>query len=286
MGERLQRNFRAIFPPREARRAKSSIGRDAVRAFDIVLPVPPRRARRTPGELVSHILKEIAIIAVLGLSISIVVRLFVMQWYVVPSPSMERTLMTDDRIVVWKMSDYDRGDVVVFEDTLGWLPDPAQPTGMQAVLEFVGLAPSSAEQYLVKRIIGLPGDKVECCTASGQIIVNGSPLDETSYLYRSSDAFPAVPSRRSFSLVVPEGRMFVLGDNRDNSADSLYHLCVNGAVDVEAGFPSLETVQGPVWAIGLPFNRATRFHTPQTYAAVPAPAEPAPQVGTATITCS
>lgn len=223
--------------------------------------------------------RELAIIIVVALIISALIRSFLMQLYVIPSASMENTLQIGDRGAVIKAADFHRGDVVVFKDPGNWLGNETSGTSnpVRQVAEFLGVAPSSATDHLVKRVIGMPGDHVACCTAQGQITVNGQPLDEASYLY-SVNGVSVHPSDLSFDVVVPAGHIFVLGDHRNDSRDSRYHLCdavESGEVAGSGGFVPISDVTGPMVGIFMPFNRATRFTIPATFASVPDPA-PAP----------
>jgi len=175
---------------------------------------------------------ETVLIIVIALAISALVRAFLVQAFYVPSASMESTLVPSDRIVASKIttavSGPQRGEIMVFRDPGGWLPDaPASATGWQAglrtALTFIGLLPSDSGHDLVKRVIGLPGDRVACCDSAGRIVLNGVPLEE-SYVNGPTDQV-------RFDITVPEGGMFVMGDNRGNSRDSRYHLEVaNGSV--------------------------------------------------------
>lgn len=181
-------------------------------------------------------LREIVIVVVTALVISAIVRTFLLQAFWVPSGSMEETLTTGDRILVWKPGiDPGQGDVVVFTDPADWLADPipsATPAGVRGAIAsagaFVGLLPSTTGDDLVKRVVGVGGDTIECCSPQGQIIRNGEPLDEP-YIY------PGEPTDQiTFRVEVPEGRLFVMGDHRGDSADSRYHLGENdGTVPVD-----------------------------------------------------
>ena len=112
---------------------------------------------------------------------------------------------------------------MVFKDPGGWLPLISQPdeSGPQRLLRealtFVGLYPQDSGEHLIKRVIGLPGDTVVCCDAQGRVSVNGVPLDE-SYLFPGDE-----PSVKSFSVVVPAGKLWVMGDHRSVSFDSRFH---------------------------------------------------------------
>jgi signal peptidase I len=175
--------------------------------------------------------REIVIVLVCALVLSVVVRTFFVQAFFVPSASMENTLQIDDRILASKIttaiSGVKRGEIIVFKDPGGWLPKTKREVGpVSSALEFIGLLPSSAGDDLVKRAIALGGDRIMCCDANGQIVLNGVALDEP-YIKpgRGTDQV-------AFDLVVPQDSIFVMGDNRGASADSRYHLQQN-----EGGVP-------------------------------------------------
>lgn len=232
----------------------------------------PSLARRLAGGV-----REFVIIVVVALVVATLLKTFVAQMFVIPSESMEKTLEINDRVVAIKMVHYERGDIIVFEDDLGWLPPATPPSTMQKALEFVGVLPAGGNQYLVKRLIGLPGDHVTCCSKSGRVSVNGVALDESSYLYPNADGTTVKPSETAFDVIVPAGRVFVLGDHRNRSADSRYHLCDTSAgTKGLAAFPTIASIQGPVRATAFPFDRARTFSIPATFAAVPAATAPPP----------
>jgi signal peptidase I len=208
----------------------------------------PEAESRGSGFL--HALREIAIVVVTALVISALVRTFLLQAFWVPSGSMEQTLMRGDRILVWKPGgEPGHGDVIVFKDPADWLADPVPVGGIRGALgqaaAFVGILPSTTGDDLVKRVIGVGGDTIECCSPEGQIIRNGEPLDEP-YL------FPGEPTDQvTFRVEVPEGRLFVMGDHRGDSADSRYHLEEDdGTVPVENVVGTAEVIMWPVtrWA--------------------------------------
>lgn len=199
-------------------------------------------------------LREVAIVLGTAIVLSIVVRTFLVQAFYVPSQSMENTLLPSDRILASKittnLSGVHRGQIVVFADPGGWLPArvPAPTSPVRTALEFIGLVPSSKGDDLVKRVIGIAGDRVACCSPDGRIMLNGVPLDEP-YLK------PGVATDQvQFDIVVPEGAVFVMGDNRPESADSRYHLRDNSG-----GVP-VDNVVGNVFVTVWPFDRFA-WHT-------------------------
>ncbi|ANW17839.1 signal peptidase I [Streptomyces clavuligerus] len=207
-----------------------------------------------------------------ALAITLVLKTFLVQAFVIPSGSMEQTIRVDDRVVVDKLTPWfgarpDRGDVVVFKDPGGWLraesgPAPAaDPVGVRQIrqgLTFIGLLPSGGRQDLIKRVIAVGGDTVRCCTADGRVSVNGVSLDEP-YLM-PGDA----PSAVGFEVRVPPGRLFVMGDHRANSADSRFHLG-----EGDRGTVPEERVVGRAFAVAWPLGHWRRLEEPATYAAVP-----------------
>ncbi len=238
--------------------------------------------RERSGSGVSSFLRETTIIVVAALVASTLLRMFLLQVFVIPSRSMEKTLLVGDRVVVQKVVGFERGDVVVFRDDQGWLgtPEEYNPKWWQHVLAFLGLLPDESHGYLIKRVIGMPGDRVKCCDSHGRIEVNGEPLDEAPYLYR--DATNGVvdrPSDYEFEVVVPEGRIFVLGDHRSSSADSRCHMFESDAeMEHGAAFIPVESVTGTALALVAPFHRWRSFPVPSTFEDVPEPTEPAPAV--------
>jgi signal peptidase I len=236
---------------------------------------PVRRDRGRRGEPVRtgplSWLRETAIVLVSALVLSLLVKTFLVQSFWIPSESMHDTLWENDRILVSKLVpgplELHRGDIVVFKDPGGWLPDQAVPsvTGFGRVLNdaltFVGLRPVDAGQHLVKRVIGMPGDHVACTRASGQVTVNGVPLDEP-YLAPGSQ-----PCGMAFSTTVPPGSLWVMGDNRDHSEDSRYHQGPPGG-----GSIPIANVVGVAFVIVWPADHWTALRNPgATFAGVPAP---------------
>ncbi len=162
----------------------------------------------------------LVLIVAVAVVLSCVVKTVFVQAFYIPSPSMERTLQKGDRILVNKLSEDDiqRGDVVVFEDPGHWLEEEEVETIFTLLgkgFVFLGLVPDGRGN-LVKRVIGVPGDSVRCCDARGRVQVNGKSIAEP-YVYPGY-----APSQKMefFDIHVPPGHLWVLGDNRANSADS------------------------------------------------------------------
>ncbi len=241
-------------------------------------PQPTRRerggtARRTAPPRTGPLswLRESAIVLVSALILSLLVKTFLVQAFWIPSPSMNNTLIQDDRILVSKLAPgplhVHRGDIVVFKDPGGWLAD--QPTvpvsgfqhAVNDVLTFVGLRPVDAGQHLVKRVIGTPGDHVVCSGPDAHVTVNGVPLDEP-YLAPGSH-----PCGMTFDITVPPASLWVMGDNRDHSEDSRYHRGNPGGGSIPEA-----NVVGTAFVIVWPVDRWTVLHNPgATFAHVPNP---------------
>lgn len=246
---------------------------------DATPPTPSRRARRKEraarkaaersGGMTA--LRETVIVLLSALAVSFVIKTFLVQAFYIPSESMESTLEVGDRVLVSRLApgplDLHRGDIVVFVDPGGWLDtaETASNPVRDALItagEWVGLLPANTGSHLIKRVIGLPGDHVTCCDAEGRISVNGTPIDEPYVI----DG--AVPSKERFDVVVPEGRLFVLGDNRSNSGDSRFHLG-----DPGGGMVPMDDVVGVAQVRMWPLDRLGLLRNPgETFVEVPDPA--------------
>jgi signal peptidase I len=173
--------------------------------------------------------RELLVVVVAALVLTILIKAFLVQVFSIPSQSMQNTLQPGDRILVnrlvYHLRGIARGDIVVFSGDGSWGPPPP-PSSSDPVVriwdDFTNLVGVSAPGTdYVKRVIGLPGDRVMCCDAQGRVTVNGVPLNESSYLYPGDTSGAGDPE--SYNIVVPPGRLFVLGDHRSDSADSRYH---------------------------------------------------------------
>jgi len=195
-------------------------------------------------------LRETAVVVISALVLSVIVRTFIFQAFYVPSASMENTLLINDRIVVSKISTritgIHRSDVVVFHDPSSWLGTSyTDPYGSKFghFLQFVGIVPANSGKDLVKRVIGVGGDRIQCCDAQGRIMRNGVGIDEP-YIRAGS-----VTNQIDFDVLVPNGYVFVMGDNRGNSEDSRFHL------DLNHGMVPLKDVVGRVSVRVWPLKR-------------------------------
>jgi len=217
----------------------------------------PRTEKKRNGVLT--FLRDLVIIFIAALLVSFLVKTFLIRSFYIPSGSMENTLQINDRVIVNELVPgvvaLKRGDVVVFKDPGGWLtgsevpkvtPDTQPAKAIDWALTQVGLGTGDSDDHLIKRVIGLPGDKVSCCNDLGQMSVNGVPIKEP-YLNLPSGA-PA--SATNFSVTVPKGSIWVMGDNRNDSKDSRY----NGDTPSK-GFVPLSDVTGRAFVISWPSSR-------------------------------
>ena len=235
-------------PPRRSRRARARSGSS------------PRRRRRW----IPH--RSTILVVVIVVALTALFKTFVIQWFEIPSGSMENTLEVGDEVAVtmYDAQDLERGDVVVFTDPDHWL-DVEDPTGLRGVIRdtlvLIHLLPENTGHYLIKRVIGVAGDHI-VADGRGSLTVNGVPVNET-YLKPGRSA-----SEMAFDVVVPEGFIWVMGDNRSNSADSRYHQD-----DAHGGFVPIDDVIGVAKQIVWPLSRWSGLSEGrEAFAAVPDPA--------------
>ena len=205
---------------------------------------------------------ELPILLVFALVLALIIKTFVVQAFFIPSSSMENTLEIGDKVLVNKMV-YDfraihRGDIVVFNGEGSWDPMTSQTAPpltrlWNSIIGLFGTAPG-VHDY-IKRVIGIPGDHVACCNAQGQITVNGVPLREKSYLYPGN-----APSTIRFSVTVPPGRLWVMGDHRNVSYDSRGHQALPGNGTVPEN-----KVVGRAFVIVAPVSRWRVLSIPATF---------------------
>jgi signal peptidase I len=202
------------------------------------------------------LLRELPILVVVALVVSLFIKTFVVQFFYIPSGSMENTLQIKDRVAVNKVpfisKNISRGDVVVFRDPDDWLPEIIDydtnkyVSKAKSALVAVGVLPNPAKQYLVKRVVGVEGDHIVCCTKAGNLTINDVEVTEP-YIYAGNK-----PSEMKFDVTVPKGKLWVMGDHRGASADSRYHQ-----EDINKGFVPISRVTGRVVAVIWPFKNIT-----------------------------
>ncbi|MFI5534265.1 signal peptidase I [Kitasatospora sp. NPDC051853] len=211
--------------------------------------------------------KELPILVGIALILALVIKTFFVQAFSIPSGSMQNTLQIGDRVLVDKLTPWfgaepERGEVVVFHDPGGWLSDePTQQSdnaivrGIQEALSFVGLMPSANEKDLIKRVIAVGGDTVEC-EGTGPVKVNGIALDEP-YIYPGNTPCGDKPFGK---VNVPEGRIWVMGDHRADSLDSRFHQDQPGG-----GTVPVDNVVGRAFVVAWPIGNWATLPVPDTF---------------------
>lgn len=207
--------------------------------------------------------RDLVVIVVAALALTILLKAFVVEVFSIPSGSMENTLLPGDRVlvskIVYRFRDVARGDVVVFSGQGSWGPDAPPPPGnpflrlWDDLTNLIGVTAPGTDY--IKRVIGLPGDHVVCCDAQGRVTVNGVPLSEQSYIHPGD-----VPSSVPFDAVVPAGHLWVMGDNRADSDDSRYRTTDPGGGSI----PESEVV-GRAFVIIWPPSRIGDLPIPATF---------------------
>ncbi|MDA3021435.1 MAG: signal peptidase I [Actinomycetota bacterium] len=207
---------------------------------------------------------------IIAFGVVLLLTTFVARPFSIPSSSMEDTLQVGDRVLVnkitYRLRPIERGDVVVFDGTdsfvkAGEIPQRDLVTGTLSWLgQSIGVVPPDSTDF-VKRVLGLPGDHVVCCDAEGHITVNDVPLEEAAYMFPGDS-----PSDMNFDVIVPDGKLWLMGDHRSNSADSRYHLG-----DPGGGMVPQSRVVGRVMNVLWPLNRIQAVSIPENFAEVPAP---------------
>jgi signal peptidase I len=204
--------------------------------------------------------KELPLLVGIALVLALLIKTFLLQAFFIPSGSMENTLKIGDRVLVDKLTPWfgaepQRGEVVVFHDPGGWLPEaPVHQNAFQQAMSFIGLMPSADEEDLIKRVIAVGGDTVQC-KRGGKVKVNGHTLNEP-YLYPGNtpcDDRPFGP------VTVPKGYMWVMGDHRQNSADSRYHM------NLHHGMVPVDDAVGRAIVVAWPLDRWSTLPVPDTF---------------------
>ncbi len=207
--------------------------------------------------------QEIPVLVAIALVLAFGIKTFALQAFSIPSGSMQNTLQKGDRVLVDKLTPWfgatpSRGDVVVFRDPGDWLkgqPVP-HPNIVQQALGLVGLMPSADEQDLIKRVIAVGGDTVDC-TAGAPVRVNGVALDEP-YIYPGATPCDDYPVG---TVTVPKDHLWVMGDHRNGSEDSRYHE----RQATGNGFVPLDDVIGRAVVVAWPLGRWATLPEPDTF---------------------
>ncbi len=196
--------------------------------------------------------REFPMLVALAIIVSLFIKSFLVQFFFIPSGSMENTLQINDRVAVNRIpflhDNIERGDVIVFRDPAGWLADPDESSGSRVIgaikdgLVLVGIVPNPAKQYLVKRVIGVAGDQV---IAKDKVLtINGEKTQEP-YIFAGN-----TPSDTDFNVTVPAGKVWVMGDHRGASGDSRVHQD-----DINNGMVPVDKITGQAFAVIWPLNR-------------------------------
>jgi signal peptidase I len=225
-------------------------------------PGEPARGPRKPRSF----WKELPILIGIALVLALLIKTFLVQAFSIPSDSMQNTLQQGDRVLVdkltpWFGSEPERGEVVVFHDPDNWLAgEPkANPNAAQTFLSWIGLMPSAEEKDLIKRVIGVGGDTVSC-KGTGPLKVNGKALNESSYVYAGNTPCSVDDQGGQFTVKVPKGSIWVMGDHRQNSRDSRYNQA-----DEHKGMVPVKEVVGRAIVKAWPINRWGTLPVPDTF---------------------
>ncbi len=225
----------------------------------------PGGTSRTPKKPRSF-WKELPILIGIALVLALLIKTFLVQAFSIPSDSMQNTLQQGDRVLVdkltpWFGSEPERGEVVVFHDPDNWLAgEPTtDPNALQTFLSWIGLMPSAEEKDLIKRVVGVGGDTIEC-KGTGPLTVNGKELDEQSYVYPGNTPCSVDDQGGQFKVKVPQDHIWVMGDHRQNSRDSRYNQS-----DKNNGMVPVKDVVGRAVVIAWPVNRWAGLPVPDTF---------------------
>ncbi|MFE9441377.1 signal peptidase I [Streptomyces sp. NPDC006602] len=208
--------------------------------------------------------KELPILIGIALVLALLIKTFLLQAFSIPSDSMQNTLQEGDRVLVdkltpWFGSEPERGEVVVFHDPDNWLAgEPTtDPNAVQTFLSWIGLMPSPSEKDLIKRVIGVGGDTVSC-KGTGPLMVNGKELNEP-YVYPGNTPC-SDDEGGQFTVKVPKGSIWVMGDHRQNSRDSRYNQN-----DRHKGMVPVDEVVGRAIVKAWPISRWGTLPVPDTF---------------------
>ncbi|MGW1894971.1 signal peptidase I [Streptomyces sp. NPDC002004] len=209
--------------------------------------------------------KELPLLIGIALVLALLIKTFLVQAFSIPSDSMQNTLQRGDRVLVdkltpWFGSEPQRGEVVVFHDPDNWLAGEPTPhvNPVQRVLSWIGLMPSAEEKDLIKRVVAVGGDTVEC-KGTGPLKINGKALNEP-YVYAGNTPCSVDNEGGQFKVTVPKGKIWVMGDHRQNSLDSRYHQ-----QDKDQGFVPIDHVVGRAIVVAWPPTRWATLPVPSTF---------------------
>ncbi|MDG9719333.1 signal peptidase I [Streptomyces sp. DH24] len=211
--------------------------------------------------------KELPILVGIALVLALLIKTFLVQAFSIPSDSMQNTLQQGDRVLVDKLTPWfggaepERGEVIVFHDPDNWLAgEPtADPNAIQTFLSWIGLMPSVEEKDLIKRVVGVGGDTIEC-KGTGPLKVNGKALNEESYVYLGNTPCSMDDQGGQFKVKVPQDHVWVMGDHRQNSRDSRYNRS-----DKNGGMVPVKDVVGRAVVVAWPVNRWDTLPVPDTF---------------------
>ncbi|MFZ3597214.1 signal peptidase I [Streptomyces sp. BH104] len=257
-------------PEEEPGRSDDAAGPGPAEAGDASTAAPLREAESSGGSTGGSkkqrsFWKELPLLIGIALILALVIKTFLVQAFSIPSASMENTLKIGDRVLVdkltpWFGSEPERGEVIVFHDPASWLegePTP-EPNAVQTVLSWVGLMPSANEKDLIKRVVGVGGDTVEC-NGTGPLKINGKALNEP-YVYPGNTPCSDDNAGGTFKVKVPEGKVWVMGDHRQDSMDSRYHQN-----DKNGGFVPVDNVVGRAIVVAWPPTHWSTLPVPDTF---------------------
>jgi signal peptidase I len=198
--------------------------------------------------------RELPMLLTVAIVVAVVVRAFVLQTFYIPSESMERTLLINDRVLVNKLvynfRSPHRGEIVVFEAPANWRS-------------------GTDDEDFIKRVIGVPGDRIVCCDPETQrLVLNGVPLQEP-YIYADADGATDLASEQPFDIVVPKGRFWMMGDHRSQSSDSRERYIRDR--DVDAATIPEDAIIGRAFVVFWPVGRADWLTVPKPFDKVPDP---------------
>lgn len=238
-------------------------------------------------------LRELPVLIAVALVLALLIKHFLVQAFYIPSGSMEQTLQVGDRVLVNKLPYYyrgpHRGEIVVFNGlnnfdegvTIAPATNPISKA-LRTVSGTIGLGAPDEKDY-IKRVIGIPGDRVMCCDTAGRVVVTpkgGSPValkepyifenDTTDLKYFcAAGTGPRSCPVGAPGVLVPAGRLWVMGDHRGNSADSRYHI-----TDSHQGTVPESKVVGRAFTVVFPFGRFGLLHVPSAFSLLALPAAP------------